>query len=599
MPGFAGTSCQAEMMAQLAIDCATIAGPSARACPVRCLFVVSCLLVDYLLPVASMLILFCRVLLSIAGLLLFLVFDQLSPNECLKLSVLLAAFLLGVGGVLHAWRCSASAITVLVRVVVPVFYLDAAIKGFLRGYFGMRPNPNAVLQAMFATDQAETGEFFLHNSAALMQSAGGFLLVTAAVLLGDHYLQRWQAGRDSTAPGLLQKGLAAAMAVFLVLLHVNTTMRRENPALFWPLRYQQYSTQLDAMKSMQHALTAAMAAPRDWNVRYAGEDARTVILVIGESTNRASMSLYGYARATTPRLDAMRSKLLVFNDVISPAASTVESMMTMLTPADIGNPDAWMAKPNLLMLAEAAGYKTFWVSNQTRNDGWIGLLAGEADESDFINYGTGRGENNFDGNLFQPFASALRDEAPKKLIVVHLLGAHPSYDMRYPSRFAHFDRTHDAVSAQMQQQGRSSWIRNQRDEYDNAIRYGDYVLGTLIGMAERAKTDRAASLLFVSDHGQEVGYSRNHAGHSASDKSGYEIPMLIWNNQQAPQSTATRAALESRPYQTDKLDATVLGLLKIETRYYAAHDDILSSAFLPVQRFMNGLQYQRGTPLAR
>ncbi|QYG07681.1 phosphoethanolamine transferase [Janthinobacterium sp. PAMC25594] len=545
-----------------------------------------------------MLILFCRVLLSIAGLLLFFLFDQLSANECLKLCVLLAAFLLGVGGVLHAWRgsSSASALTVLLRIVVPVFYLDAAIKGFLRGYFGMRPNPNAVLQAMFATDQAETAEFFLHNSAALAQSAGWFVLVTTAVLLADRYLQRWQAARASSVPGLAQKCFAVSMAVFLVLLHVNNTMRRENPALFWPLRYQQYSAQLAAMQSMQQALTTAMAAPRDWHVRYAGEDARTVILVIGESTNRASMSLYGYPRATTPRLDAMRAKLLVFNDVISPASSTVESMMTMLTPADIGNPDAWMSKPNLLMLAEAAGYKTFWVSNQTRNDGWIGLLAGQADESDFINYGTGRGENNFDGNLFQPFAHALADTAPKKLIVVHLLGAHPSYDMRYPSRFAHFDQARDAVSAQMVSQGRSRWIRNQRDEYDNAIRYGDYVLGTLIGMADKAKAGRAASLLFVSDHGQEVGYNRNHAGHSASDKSGYEIPMLIWNNQQAPQSGAARAALESRPYQTDKLDATVLGLLKIETRYYAAHDDILSGAFQPVQRFMNGLQYQRGTP---
>ncbi len=545
-----------------------------------------------------MLILFCRVLSSIAGLLLFFLFDQLSANECLKLGVLLAAFLLGIGGVLHAWRCRPAAITVLVRIVVPAFYLDAAVKGFLRGYFGMRPNPNAVLQAMFATDQAETAEFFAHNGVALAQAAGWFVLVTAAVLLADRRLQRWQPAR-AAAPGLAQKGLAACLAVFLVMLHLNTTMRRENSALFWPLRYQQYSAQLAAMQSMQQALATAMAAPRDWNVRYAGEEARTVILVIGESTNRASMSLYGYARATTPRLDAMRAKLLVFNDVISPAASTVESMMTMLTPADIGNPDAWMAKPNLLMLAEAAGYKTFWVSNQTRNDGWIGMLAGEADESDFINYGTGRGENNFDANLFAPFAHALRDTAPKKLIVVHLLGAHPSYDMRYPSPFAHFDEADDAVSAQMASQGRSSWIRNQRDEYDNAIRYGDYVLGNLIAMAEQAKSGRAAALLYVSDHGQEVGYSRNHAGHSASDKSGYEIPMLIWDNQQPRPSAAARAALESRPYQTDKLDATVLGLLKIETRYYAAHDDILSSAFTPVQRFMNGLQYQRGAPLAR
>ena len=539
-------------------------------------------------------ILFCRVLLSVAGLLVFFLSDQLSANECIKLGVLLAAVLLGIGGVLHAWRVRAGAITVLLRCVVPLFYLDAASKGFLRSYFGMRPNPSAVLQAMFATDQAETAEFFLHNRVDLAQAAAWFVLVTAAVLLADRALLRWQAARAGAVPGRAQKGLAIFLAAFLVLLHVNTTMRRENPALFWPLRYHQYTQQLDAMQTMQHAQTAAMAAPRDWDVRYTGEEARTVILVIGESTTRASMSLYGYARATTPQLDAMRSKLLVFNDVISPAASTVESMMTMLTPADLDNPDAWMAKPNLLMLAEAAGYKTFWVSNQTRNDGWIGMLAGEADESDFINFGLGRGENNFDGNLFQPFSHALADAAPKKLIVVHLLGAHPSYDMRYPSRFSYFDKQHDIVSAQMTSQGRSSWIRSQRDEYDNAIRYGDYVLGSLIGMAEQAKSGRPASLLFVSDHGQEVGYSRDHAGHSASDKSGYEIPMLIWDNQQAPQSAAARAELESRPYQTDKLDATVLGLLKIETRYYAAQDDILSTTFVPVQRYMNGLRYQRG-----
>ena len=100
-----------------------------------------------------MLILCCRVLFSIAGLLLCILFAQLSANECLKLCVLLAAFLLGV-------------VTVLLRIVVPVFYLDAASKGYLRGQFGMRPNPNAVLQAMFVTDQAETGAFLLRNNIA-------------------------------------------------------------------------------------------------------------------------------------------------------------------------------------------------------------------------------------------------------------------------------------------------------------------------------------------------------------------------------------------------------------------------------------------------
>lgn len=42
-----------------------------------------------------------------------------------------------------------------------------------------------------------------------------------------------------------------------------------------------------------------------------------------------------------------------------------------------------------------------------------------------------------------------------------------------------------------------------------------------------------ASLLILSEHGQEVGYSRSHAGHSACDRSGAEIVMLIWNKRRA------------------------------------------------------------------
>ena len=38
----------------------------------------------------------------------------------------------------------------------------------------------------------------------------------------------------------------------------------------------------------------------------------TLVLIIGESTNRQHMSLYGYPRPTTPRLDAMRTDLAIF-----------------------------------------------------------------------------------------------------------------------------------------------------------------------------------------------------------------------------------------------------------------------------------------------
>jgi heptose-I-phosphate ethanolaminephosphotransferase len=40
--------------------------------------------------------------------------------------------------------------------IIGLFFLDAAIKGFLRDYFGLRPNPVLVLQAIFNTNPAES-----------------------------------------------------------------------------------------------------------------------------------------------------------------------------------------------------------------------------------------------------------------------------------------------------------------------------------------------------------------------------------------------------------------------------------------------------------
>lgn len=92
-----------------------------------------------------------------------------------------------------------------------------------------------------------------------------------------------------------------------------------------------------------------------------------IVLVIGESTQRALMSLYGYALPTTPELDALRDSgdLIVFSDVISPAASTNASLQKVLTFSNYENSQIpWYQQPNLIDTLRLAGYTTHWLSNQ-------------------------------------------------------------------------------------------------------------------------------------------------------------------------------------------------------------------------------------------
>ncbi|VVD91556.1 phosphoethanolamine transferase [Pandoraea nosoerga] len=534
-----------------------------------------------------------RLSLGLAGLATFWALGMLSINEFGKSAALMMTALPGLAGLCLWLRAPRAWLSATALGVLAIFFLDAATKGFLRDYFGMRPNHLLVLQAVFNTNPSEAGEFLVHHWRDVFEASAAFAAIMASVAALERRLSRAEAARRPTP---MRRGGKIAVATLLagfLALHLNPTMAKENPLLYWPIRYLDYKAQLAHADKLQRELEANMTRRDAWQVRYRGPANHTVVWVIGESLNRNNMSLYGYARNTTPMLDSLREHLIVFRDVVSSEPATMASLMKMLTPASLDDPEAWTRQPDLVMLAREAGYRTYWISNQVPNDGWLGLVAGRADKRVFINKGFGRGENNVDGNLLPEFDAALADDAPRKLIVVHLLGAHPTYNMRYPEEYARFDSGDDAVMTSLKAQGRSLWVRRLRNEYDNAVAYNDFVVASLIRktMAASAKAGGAsgASLLFSSDHAQEVGHTRNHTGQSVADASGYEIPMIVWTRTGV--DARTRAALEARPYQTDRLEHTMLGLLDIDTTYYSPAQDVLSDAFVPTVRRINGQAY--------
>lgn len=127
---------------------------------------------------------------------------------------------------------------------------------------------------------------------------------------------------------------AAAVAILVAVIgyplvkqtikHDNTATAMESfesrvePAVPWQMvvAYRRYLEQLDNMQGM---LASVSKIPPLTNLKdnEAGKPT-TLVLVIGESTNRQRMSLYGYERETTPNLDKLRDQLAIFDNVVTP-----------------------------------------------------------------------------------------------------------------------------------------------------------------------------------------------------------------------------------------------------------------------------------------
>lgn len=411
----------------------------------------------------------------------------------------------------------------------------------------------SVIFIMFDSNMQESTEYLGHYfswsivGAVLAYSLAGLLLWTR---VRPVYLSR--------------KGLVTCLVLFIgagvAFNAVNQYLKRptvklavakfeENieAAAFWQMvvGYHQYRQQLGEMSKML-AVQAQIPPLTNLADSHAGQPA-TLVLVIGESTNRERMSLYGYDRPTTPNLDRIRGQLEVFNQVIAPRPYTIETLQQVLTFADEEHPDLYLNTPTLVSVMKQAGYKTFWITNQqtmTKRNTMLTLFSQQADEQTYLNNNRDQNETSqFDGDVLDPFSKVLADDAPRKLIIVHLLGTHMSYKYRYPETYDYFK---DRVGVPDNVKDSQLAVYN---SYDNAVRYNDYVVSSLI--KRFSETDPNGFLLYLSDHGESVYdpvapqvLGRNEA---APTRPMYTVPFLVWK------SPSWKAGQGTQPVQPDEL----------------------------------------------
>lgn len=506
----------------------------------------------------------------------------------LPLGALLAAILAGHEGV-RAWQMLVLALPTwlwlwwpcarharrLAQAIVCLalgicFVLDGAVRGFLLAAYDTLPNSSTVLCAVANTTGQESLEFVTMYWRDLLGWTGFALLCIALLAWGSYRWWRRPPARPQPRGWTLV--LATLMLALIVGAFVSNPWRRHHPVLFWPKWVHdvgQLRQQWASMGQQRGALLAGAAALAPTLSR-TGPD--TLVLVISESLNRANLASYGYARATSPALlerqRVLGDQLQVFRHAWSVDASTVPALRNLFY---FGTPEA-RSRVHLLALARAAGYRIFWISNQ--NDLAIEQEhARLADDVRILNNMPGRASRALDGQVLPATRAALSDPAPRKLIVVHMLGLHPHYRMRHPDGLTPYAHAADRVDARLRSEGRPAWLRELRNDYDSAVHYHDSTVAATLDLSRQASGRQ--TWVFLSDHGQEVGHTANRAGHSATTPDGYRIPLMLWSSFDSP---APGQALAT-PVRGDWFGHSLARLLGIEWRGAQPRQDVLDRRY--------------------
>ena len=299
------------------------------------------------------------------------------------------------------------------------------------------------------------------------------------------------------------------------------------------------------------------------------------VLIIGESLNRDHMNVYGYPRENTPFQTeaAFDYHYTFFDKGYASYTQTVQVLTYALTEKNQYNEIKLSDAFSLIDMARAAGFKTTWISNQSRYGVWdtpIGAIGSTCDVQYWVNeyIGTHVITKDYDEALI-PYLAKVDPGNRRQLIVVHLMGSHISYWDRYPSNFYKYPLDCDLPRTKNQ---------IMTDEYDNTVYYNDYVIRKLMEVA--IDTLDADGVLYFSDHGDKV---CERPGHNADmfDFAMVHVPIWTYTSDRYiamhPETFDMMKVREHTAFTNDMIYDTMLGFMGIRAVHYDAGCDLFGA----------------------
>lgn len=319
------------------------------------------------------------------------------------------------------------------------------------------------------------------------------------------------------------------------------------------------------------------------------KDTLDVVLIIGESYNKYHASIYGYYLDTTPtmREQQKRGNLFVFQDAVSPYNMTTLAVKNMLSTNSISLHQSWEEHPLVMTIFRKAGFDVaMWDNQKSENN----VLFHDFSNNSLL-YGKKMVESTYHHLNNAPFdydqqlvdtALTVKRKPGSTLTVFHLMGQHTAPIWRYPENDENAIYTSDSI----QRNDLNDYQRQYIAEYDNATRYNDHVIGSII----QYYTQRNAVILYLSDHGDEVYDYRDVVGRTHEPvkqkqalKYQYEIPMVLWCSdqfiQRHPNTMQNIRKAILRPFSSDNVPQLLMGLSNIHSSFYEPKKDILSNQY--------------------
>jgi arylsulfatase A-like enzyme len=272
---------------------------------------------------------------------------------------------------------------------------------------------------------------------------------------------------------------------------------------------------------------------------------RGVVLVSLDTLRRDHVSLYGYGRSTTPRLDALGREGIVFDDAVSVSSWTLPAHLSMLTavePAAHGGIDGHhgfnQAVPTIAQTLLREGFVTHAITSHIYVSSEYGLQAG----FDRFDYREGR------------LATEVADRALEALdgigtrpffLFLHFYDPHWPYAPPPPfaGSFGPGQSPGEATLARPPAEAPPRDPRSIINDYDAEIRYADTELGRVLDHLRRTGLDRNLLVIVTSDHGEEFA---DHGGYEHR-RTLYEeiirVPLVVQGRGISPRREAASVTL--------------------------------------------------------